>query len=139
MIVADTNVLAYLALPSPYTSLAEQLLADDPEWIAPALWRSEFRNVLALYLKKSLVSYEDALAIQSEMEGLMWGREFEVNSFDVLALVNQSDCSAYDCEFVALARSFQCKLVTMERRLHSAFPDTAVLLNDWVTGSSHAH
>ena len=50
MIVADTNVIAY---PSPYTELAERLFGTDPHWIAPVLWRSEMRNVLALYLRRS--------------------------------------------------------------------------------------
>ena len=37
MIVVDTNVIAYLALPTEYTSNAEKLLAVDPEWTAPVL------------------------------------------------------------------------------------------------------
>lgn len=32
---------------------------------------------------------------------LLEGSEFEVNSHAVLKLVKDSDCSAYDCEFVA--------------------------------------
>ncbi len=94
MIVADTNVISYLALPSPYTQDAEQLLFIDPVWIAPVLWRSEFRNVLALYLRKSLITLEEALSLQSEMESLLRDREYEVRSFDVLTLTNQSGCSA---------------------------------------------
>jgi len=56
MIVVDTNVIAYLYLPTDYTRLAEQLLAKEPDWAAPLLWRSELRNVLALYLRKNLLS-----------------------------------------------------------------------------------
>ena len=36
-------------------------------------------------------------------EALLSGREYEMDSYDVLALVRKSDCSAYNCEFVALA------------------------------------
>ena len=36
-------------------------------------------------------------------EALLIGREYEMDFYDVLALVRKSDCSAYDCEFVALA------------------------------------
>jgi len=51
VIVADTNLIAYLVMPSPYTEAAERLLVREPDWVAPTLWRSEFRNVLALYLR----------------------------------------------------------------------------------------
>ena len=131
MIVADTNLIAYLAMPSPYTEAAERLLIREPEWVAPVLWRSEFRNVLALYLRKGLIRFEQALDIQAEMESLFQGKEYEVASLDVLSLVNQSECSsAYDCEFVALAKGLGVQLVTMDRKLVSCFPDTATLLTD---------
>ena len=130
MIVADTNLIAYLAMPSPSTEAAERLLVREPEWVAPVLWRSEFRNVLALYLRKGLIRFEQALAIQAEMESLFQGKEYEVPSLDVLSLVNQSECSAYDCEFVALAEGLGVKLVTMDRKLAACFPETATLLTD---------
>ncbi len=130
MIVADTNLIAYLALPSPYTDAAEKLLLEEPEWVAPLLWRSEFRNVLAAWLRKGSIRFEQALEIQSEMESLFRGREYEVTSLEVLSLVHQSRCSAYDCEFVALARGLGVRLVTMDRRLVDCFPDTATLLTE---------
>lgn len=128
MIVADTNVIAYLMLPSPHTVLAERLLGADPEWIAPILWCSEMRNVLALYLRKSLITLEEALNLQAEAEALLQDREYEVGARDVLTLVDRSSCSAYDCEFVALAQSFDVSLVTMDRKVIDAFPDIAMSL-----------
>jgi len=128
VIVADTNLIAYLALPSPYTDAAERRYLSDPKWCVPLLWRSEFRNVLALYLRKRLINFDQALTIQHEMEPLFQGREYEVPSLDVLTLAGQSRCSAYDCEFVALAHGLKCRLVTMDRKLVDAFPDTAELL-----------
>ena len=130
MIVVDTNVIAYLAMPSPYTEAAERLLLREPDWAAPLLWRSEFRNVLSLYLRKGLIRFEEALEIQEEMELLFHGREYDAASLDVLSLVNQSDCSAYDCEFVALAKGLGVRLVTMDRKLVSCFPHIAVLLTE---------
>ena len=132
MIVADTNVIAYLMLPSPHTVLAERLLGVDPDWIAPILWRSEMRNVLALYLRKSLISLDDAVNLQAEAEALLQDKEYEVGARDVLTLVDQSPCSAYDCEFVALARNFDIKLVSMDRKVIDAFPDTAVSPGDFM-------
>lgn len=129
MIVADTNVIAYLLLPSPHTEAAERLFHADPDWIAPILWRSELRSVFALYLRKSLLTLGAAIALQEEAESLLRNSEYEVPAADVLTLVEASPCSAYDCEVVALARSFGVRLVTMDKRLLDGFPDTAVSLN----------
>jgi predicted nucleic acid-binding protein len=125
MIVVDTNVLAYLYLPTDYTENAEGLLQHDPEWAAPTLWRSEFRNVLALYLRKNLLTLEQAVAIQAEAESLLHESEYMVNSLDVLRLVQQSKCSAYDCEFVALAQSLNVPLITMDKQILKDFSNTA--------------
>jgi predicted nucleic acid-binding protein len=128
VIVVDTNVLAYLYLPTNYTAHAEALLQRDPEWAAPILWRSEFRNILAGYLRRRTLSFEAAGAIQAEAEGLLAGNEHMVDSLRVLELVRDSDCSAYDCEFVALATRLGTKLITMDAKLLLAFPEQAVAL-----------
>ena len=51
MIVTDTNVIAYLYLEGERSVQVEKVLEKDPHWVAPLLWRSEFRNVLALYMR----------------------------------------------------------------------------------------
>lgn len=129
MIVVDTNVLAYLYLPSEYTAHAEALLKQDSQWAAPLLWRSEFRNILAGFIRRGTLTFEQALGLQSEAESLLAGSEFEVDSRAVLELVRGSDCSAYDCEFIALAMRLKTKLVTMDGKLLRAFPERAVALN----------
>lgn len=128
MIVVDTNVLAYLYLPGPHTAAAEALLARDPDWAAPALWRSEFRNILAGYLRRGSLNFEQACALQREAEELLTGMEHEVSSAQVLQLVRDSDCSAYDCEFAVLAQQLAVPLVTMDSKLLRAFPGLAVPL-----------
>jgi predicted nucleic acid-binding protein len=128
VIVVDSNVLAYLYLPGEYTEAAEAWLERDPEWAAPVLWRSEFRNILAGYLRRKVFGFEQACRLQLEAEDLLAGAEFEVDSKAVLELVRDSDCSAYDCEFVALAQQLDLHLVTMDKKLLKAFPDRAVPL-----------
>lgn len=128
MIVVDTNVLAYLYLPTEFTTHAEALLEHDPEWVAPVLWRSEFRSILAGYLRQKTLAFDDARALQAEAESLLAGNEHEVDSQRVLEFVRDTDCSAYDCEFAALALRLDVKLVTMEARLLRAFPKFAVPL-----------
>ena len=128
MIVIDTNVIAYLYLPGDYTAKAESLLERDPDWAAPLLWRSEFRNILAGYMRRKALAYEIARELQAEAESLLVGGEHDVDSRRVLELVRDSDCSAYDCEFVALAMTLGVKLVTMDAKLLKAFPQQAVAL-----------
>jgi predicted nucleic acid-binding protein len=128
MIVVDSNILAYLYLPCEYTAAAETFLEQDPDWAAPILWRSEFRNILAVYLRRKTISFEQANSLQKEAESLLEGAEFEVDSRTVLELVRDSDCSAYDCEFVALSIRLETKLLTMDKKLLRAFPQRAMAL-----------
>jgi predicted nucleic acid-binding protein len=129
MIVVDSNVLAYLYLPGEYTAAAEALLEQDSDWAAPILWRSEFRNILAGYLRRKAITFEQANSLQREAESLLEGAEFELESLAVLELVRDSDCSAYDCEFVALAMKLDTKLITMDKKLLRAFPKRAIALS----------
>jgi predicted nucleic acid-binding protein len=129
VIVVDTNVVAYLYLPGEYTAAAEALLQHDPEWAAPILWRSEFRNILAGYMRRDTLTFEQTAATQREAESLLAGAEFEMDSLSVLELVRASDCSAYDCEFVALAQRLKTRLFTMDGKLLRAFPAIATALS----------
>lgn len=128
MIVVDTNIIAYLYLPGEYTPSAEALLEEDSDWASPVLWRSEFRNILAGYLRRGDLTFDQAVDIQSEAEDLLSGAEYESDSRNVLELVRDSDCSAYDCEFVALAITLGTNLVTLDSRILGAFPGSAVAL-----------
>lgn len=128
MIVVDSNVLAYLYLPGEYTASAEALMEHDPDWAAPILRRSEFRNILAGYMRRGKLTFEQAQALQSEAEALLSGTEYEVDSRSVLELVRDSECSAYDCEFVALAMKLGTKLVTMAGKVLCSFPSIAIAL-----------
>ena len=129
MIVVDSNVVAYLYLPGDHTAGAEALLERDSEWAAPVLWRSEFRNILAGYMTCKTLTLDQACRLQVEAEKLLAGSEFEVESRAVLELVRDSDCSAYDCEFIALAIKLDTRLVTVDKKLLRAFPKRAVALN----------
>ncbi len=131
MIVVDTNVIAYLILQAERFDEARAVFERDPDWSAPQLWHSEFRNVLALYLRQGLLSLGDALTLADRAEALMAGRVYEVPSARVLALVAHSTCSAYDCEFVALAQDLGVPLVTADQRILREFPDTAQSLGEF--------
>jgi predicted nucleic acid-binding protein len=125
VIVVDTNVLAYLVLPGDRSDTAQSLLQRDPEWAAPLLWRSELRQVLASYLQRGDISLEAAAELWSRADAVLAGRQHLVPTRLVLILAAESGCSAYDCEYVALAQLLAVPLVTEDRQVLSAFADVA--------------
>ena len=134
MIVVDTNVIAALVLPtSGYTKAATATLERDREWAAPLLWRSEFCNMLATGVRSGWLSAEQATEALRSAEDLMEGGEFAVPTAEVLRTAMASGCTAYDCEFVVLAKDLDVKLITLDRAVLKAFPDVARPL-----GSQHA-
>lgn len=132
MIIADTNLIAYLLLPGPQTPHARAVFQKDPLWAAPLLWRSEFRNVLGQAMRLQGMTLPDALKSMQDAEMLLDGQEFTVASAPVLNLAARSGCTAYDCEFVHLAQELGVPLVTSDQKVLRAFPSTAVSLHDFV-------
>ena len=128
MIVVDTNVVAYLLLGGQKTPGARLAFRKDPVWAAPILWRSEFRNVLAAFLRRRTLSLLDALEVMQEAETLFRGAEYNVESGQVLRLATESGCSAYDCEFVALAQELGVPLLTSDAEILKEFSQTAISL-----------
>jgi predicted nucleic acid-binding protein len=129
MIVVDVNVVAYLYLPGPFSAAAENLLLSNSEWASPRLWRSEFRNILATYMRKNLLSLEQANTIFTSANDLLSNNEYEVSTLQVLQLAHDSGCSAYDCEYVALAHHLKLPIFTADKALLKAFPEVAVALS----------
>lgn len=136
MIVVDTSVLASLWIPNETEELAFQVLRKDPEWIAPLLWKSELRSVFALYLRKEMLDLSTVFQSMQEAENLMDTHTYEVHSTQVLQLVHRSGCSAYDCEFVALADDLDIPLITFNKQICREFPTRAVLPEAFVTPRS---
>jgi predicted nucleic acid-binding protein len=132
MIVVDTNIIVYLYISGDRSQQVENLLSKDPEWIAPELWLSEFKNVLSLYLRQNLLTFAEILLILQQAEALLAQNEYKVASTEVMALVNTSNCSAYDCEFVALAQHLDVRLVTVDKKLIKNFPKIAISLEDFL-------
>jgi predicted nucleic acid-binding protein len=128
LIVVDANVVVALFLGSTYQSEARLLLERDDDWVAPLLWRSEFRNALTGLFRQGEIELEDARLIQTEAEDFMGAGEFGVDSNVVLDLVSRSECSAYDCEYVALAKQLGAQLVTADKKVLRTFPHVAVPL-----------
>lgn len=128
MIVVDTNVITCFFINSTETAKAQVVMQKDANWIAPPLWQSEFRNVLIQHIKHERITLAEAYTIMATAERLFEKHEYDVESKNVLRLADKSKCSAYDCEFVALAKRFNLTLVTADKKVLREFPETAVSL-----------
>ncbi len=121
MIVVDTNLIAAVFMPTEATAIAERVLKRDDEWAVPGLWRSEFRNVLATGMRTGRYDFTFALEAMQGAKELVAGNEYLLPDIMVLRLAHESGCSAYDCEFVALAAELGVPLVTFDKQLIKAF------------------
>jgi predicted nucleic acid-binding protein len=128
MVVVDSNILVYFYLREQYTEEADALLERHPVWTAPQLWQSEFRNTLIGYVRRGRIPLQQALAILDEATGLLDHADARIESHEIMKLAHASGCTAYDCEYVALAQELGVPLVTMDRQVLRAFPDIAVPL-----------
>lgn len=99
MIVADANLLAYLLIPGPFTADAERVLAKDPTWLAPLLWRSEFASILIKYIRAGTLTLAGAEEHFAEAEDVLRDGEFAADHVEALRLAASTTCSTYDCEY----------------------------------------
>ncbi len=134
MIVVDTNIIVYFHIEGDRTHEAWQVFQKDADWYAPFLWRSEFRNTMIRYVRSNLLPLADVLEFAEAAEKLMMGNEFHLLPGEILPLAASSTCSAYDCEFVALAKELGVQLVTADSQILRDFPETAVSPQQFVNG-----
>ena len=90
----------------------------------------------ATLIRARQISLELAQEVASSAEEQMSEGEVAVQASDVLQLAARSGCSAYDCEFAALAISLGVPLITADRKLAKAFPKVARLLEEAVEADS---
>jgi len=134
MIVVDTNILIYFALKGAKTGSMERLVQRDAMWAAPFLWRSEFRNVMAGYVRRKEFTADKAAGATLIAADQLLAGEHSVEDEDVFELVRTSRCTAYDCEFVALAFALGTRLVTEDRQVLREFPGVCVSVTEALAG-----
>jgi predicted nucleic acid-binding protein len=132
MIVADSNLIAYLLIPGDKSSLADKVLLKDADWAVPLICRSEMRNILTLYMRHESMSLLQANTAMEKAETIWRNREFAVPSEDILGLTFRHTITAYDGEFVALAQQLGVPFVTFDKLVRKAFPNIAISAEDFL-------
>ena len=132
MIIVDTNVIVYLYVQGKKSADAKKLLQIDSDWIVPPLWISEFRNAVIQTARHGVITFVDAEEFTLDALKFLEHRTIKPNSKIVINLAQNSNCSAYDCEFIALAQSLNTKLITVDKRVLRNFPQIAIELTTYI-------
>lgn len=122
MIVVDVNVVAYFLIEGDKTMSARALLRRDADWRLPNLWRHEYLNVLATFVRKGGATITEAQSLWRRGVELFGAREQSVDMESALVLATENRISAYDAQYIALAQKLQTICVTEDQRLLKTFP-----------------
>jgi len=132
VIVVDSNIIAARNLTSALTPQAKQVEHKDPVWIVPCLWRYEFQNILASAIKAKQITLEQALNVWQKVSGILMENESEPPAARVIELVAHYGITAYDGQFIALARDMDILCVTEDQELQGKFPGIVVSMEGFL-------
>ena len=128
MIVVDTNVMVRLLVGGEGTAAAATLFERDPEWAGAPILMSELRNVLLGFVRRGDLTAEQATTRSDQAAAILGDRLMLVTSASVIEVALECRLTAYDAEFVALARTLAVGLVTLDGAILRGAPDVAVSL-----------
>jgi predicted nucleic acid-binding protein len=128
MIVVDTNVMVALLMGGVRGPYAQRLLQQDAGWSAPEIVMSELRNVLVGFVRRGDMTSDEARTLGDRAEAVLEDRISRVPGDAVIDTALECGLTAYDAEFVALARALGVGLVTMDAAILRGAPDIAVPL-----------
>ena len=126
MIVADTNLVAYLLIEGTHTNAAKAVWETDWQWKLPTIWRSEFLDVLTTAVRAEVLTLDQAHATWQIALATFGDSEIEPSGDDVLDRAAEWNLSAYDAQFAVAAADLGVPLVTADRRLLAACKGLAV-------------
>jgi predicted nucleic acid-binding protein len=126
MIVADTNLVAYLIVPGTATLDAERVRARDKDWAAPGLLRFELMNVVGQEFKQGRMDRDCALRTFRRGMTLVNFSKLQSDPLFIFNMCQTTGCSPYDLEYVWLAMELGVPLVTADQQLLKTFPNVAV-------------
>ena len=136
VLVADADLVAYFWIEQTRSAAARRVRRRDAAWVVPPLWREAFWSILREHLRTGLMTQEEALRFAEQAEAdLRPGAEHDVETAAVLRLIDETECSARDAAYVALAQALGVPLVTGDRALTRQFPETAVVMEDVAEGA----
>ncbi len=128
MIVVDTNVMVRLVVGGADGEDAARLFEREAEWAAPHILMSELRNVLVGFVRRGALTPEQARAMSDDATVVLGDRVAGVSGHQVIDVALECGLTAYDAEFVALARALGVPLATQDNAILDRAADVAVSL-----------
>lgn len=124
MIVADAALVAGLIFSADdFHPVALRVRQQDPDWHSPELLFSEVRNVGLKQLRKPGNTLDALIARCNLVAGQV--SVYRLHSHGVLHAATEGGLTAYDAEYVALARQLSAVLVTTDELVLRKFPALA--------------
>lgn len=133
MIVVDANVVAYFFIKGKLTPLAHRIYNKDPLWVLPDLWRDEFLNILVKTVWVGSTNTQKLLSLWEQAEQSLVQYEREVSMPLALSLALHYRISAYDAQYVALAKTLDIPLITENQRLLTYVPDMTLTMQEFLS------
>ena len=128
MIVVDTNVMTHLLMGGERGADAALLFEEDPEWAAPVILMSELRNVMLGFVRQGALVSDQAKAMSDDAGAILGDRTATVAGDQVFDVALECSLTAYDAEFVVLARTLGVRLVTLDGAILRGAVDVAAPL-----------
>ena len=125
MIVVDTNVMVRLVVGGADGADAARLFERETEWAAPRILMSELHNVLVGFVRRGAVTPEQAKAMSDDAAVVLADRIASVSGQQVIDVALECGLTAYDAEFVALARALGVPLATQDKAVLRGAADVA--------------
>ena len=130
MIVADTNVVVQFVVGDHGGADAALLYAEDPEWAAPTNLMSELSNVLLGFVRSGVLGPDHVKSMCADASRALGDRVDNVPHGRVIDTALECGLTAYDAEFVVLARTLGVHLATSDRDILEGAPDVAVSVRE---------
>jgi predicted nucleic acid-binding protein len=134
LIVVDANVVAFAFIAGEKTELARALKERDPDWRLPRIWREELASVLATQVRAGRLKRDAALGVYDEALTALLVGETEADPLLALELATDLGISAYDAQYLALARQLGVSCVSEDGHLRRADPSRVLTLAEACSG-----
>ena len=132
MIVVDANIIAYYSIEGVKTELAHKLWKKDNDWRVPSLWQDEFLNILAINERTGNLDITACLSILHIVSNLLANSQEKVDMPLALTLASKYRISAYDAQYLAVAKTIGVSLITEDSKLRKAAPDLTLSMQEFL-------